>query len=229
MDRLPRAGELYRDAADRVYQIAAMAVHAQTGEQMVVYQAMFGDFGVYTRPLQQFLGETDYQKYPQAVQQHLFEKIETIGPDVGQEPAAKRERPTEQNRPRTQSPAESRRVLRQHAADTSGEGDYYYEKRRRQIEEREQRREMFRKSDKHESATEELRANPCLMRFLEAQTYEERFQVLNEIRDDMTDRLIDDIAVVLDVVIPEGDLEGRFYQLRNIILTRQKYEINRFR
>jgi len=45
----------------------------------------------------------------------------------------------------------------------------------------------------------------------------------------MTDRLIDDIAVVLDVVIPEGAMNDRFHQLRNIILTRQKYETSRFR
>ena len=73
------------------------------------------------------------------------------------------------------------------------------------------------------------RANPCLLKFLEADTYEEKFQVLNEIQDDITDRLIDDIAVVLDVVIPEGELNDRFRQLRNIILTRQKYEIKRLR
>ncbi len=97
------------------------------------------------------------------------------------------------------------------------------------MEEREQRREMFRKSDRNKSATEELRANPCLMKFLEADTYEERFHVLNEIQNDITDRLIDDIAVVLDVVIPEGALNDRFHQLRNIILTRQKYETSRFR
>ncbi len=97
------------------------------------------------------------------------------------------------------------------------------------MEEREQRRELFRKSERNESATEELRANPCLIKFLEADTYEEKFHVLNEIQNDITDRLIDDIAVVLDVVIPEGALNDRFHQLRNIILTRQKYETNRFR
>lgn len=45
----------------------------------------------------------------------------------------------------------------------------------------------------------------------------------------MTNRLIDDIAVVLDVVIPEGSLSDRYYQLKNIILTRQKYEKTRLR
>lgn len=140
---------------------------------------------------------------------------------AGQEPPAS-------PRPRVQSPAESRRALRLDAQE-AGHDSYYHEKRRRQMEEREQRRGLFRKPERHESATEELRANPCLMKFLDAHTYEERFQVLNAIQDDITDRLIDDIAVVLDVVIPEGPLNDRFHQLRNIILTRQKYETSRLR
>lgn len=275
MDRVPRAGELYKDAANRTYQVAAVAVHANTGEHMVVYQALYGDFGVYTMPLKQFFSEIDKEKYPQAVQQHLFEKINKAVPagdltgesnklssmedgfeknqaagvpaDSAQKPeiqqggtfvqalkartgnSSKPAASTVQSRPRTQSPAESRRVLRHHETDPFREGDHDYEKRRRQLEEREQRREMFRRTQNSESASDELRANPCLIKFLEAETYEDKFRVLREIQDDITDRLIDDIAVVLDVVIPEGDLHDRFRQLQSIILTRQKYEINRFR
>lgn len=253
MDRVPKAGELYKDAANKVYQIAAVAVHAGTGEQMAVYQAMYGEFGIYTMPLKQFFQEIDPSKYPQAAQKHLFEKIERTAPPQTEAPAGSIQKPelqqggtfvqalkahtagsqpgaaTAQARPRTQSPAESRRVMRRHEADPSRDGDFDYEKRRRQLEEREQRREMFRRTQNHESASEELRANPCLLKFLEAETYEEKFQVLHEIQDDITDRLIDDIAVVLDVVIPEGELHSRFRQLQSIILTRQKYEITRLR
>jgi len=262
MKMIPKTGELYKDFTDKIYQVITVAVHAETGEQIVVYQAMSGDYGVYARSLQHFTGEDGRQQ--------LFQKVERAGRQPaedqqggnlplqsGAEPACsskqqsgsiweqpenvrqsekswKQERQTgyaakAEPRPRTQSPAESKRVLRQSISETSGEGTYYDEKRRRQMEEREQRREMFRRSERHESATEELRANPCLIKFLEADTYEEKFHVLNEIQNDMTDRLIDDIAVVLDVVIPEGALNDRFHQLRNIILTRQKYETNRFR
>lgn len=311
MKNIPKTGELYKDFTNKVYQVVAVAVYAETGEQIVVYQAMSGDYGVYARSLQQFTGEDHRQPLFQKIERpgsqpgkgntekaqagylsgntkeaqtgYLSGNTEEIGigsqsgnaqevqtgskpGNTGGFPAGRQlteaqqgnrmhlktgeesvYRPVRQSgnsrrqeqqpgfvskiesRPRTQSPAESKRVLRQSVAEASGEEAYYYEKRRRQMEEREQRREMFRKSERHESATEELRANPCLIKFLEADTYEEKFQVLNEIQNDMTDRLIDDIAVVLDVVIPEGALNDRFYQLRNIILTRQKYETNRFR
>lgn len=132
-------------------------------------------------------------------------------------------------RPRTKSPADSKRAFRQDEEEAEGTESVYSQRRRRQLAEREQRREMFRRPARTVSATAELQANPNLLKFLEADTYEEKYQVLNEIQDDITDRLIDDIAVVLDVVIPEGDLNSRYYQLKNIILTRQKYEISRYR
>lgn len=262
MDRVPGAGELYKDTAGRVYQVVAVAVHAQTGEQMAVYQAMYGEFGIYVMPLARFMGEADAGQSFGALRQHLFERLEKPAiaaqaqdlKETGEPADAKDGLQRAQGRqggefvlalkaradaeaaalaprlqPRTQSPAEAKRVLRRYETETAKEAGYDYEKRRRQMEEREQRREMFRKTERHESASEELRANPCLMKFLEAETYEEKSRVLHEIQEDMTDRLIDDIAVVLDVVIPEGELQDRFRQLQNIILTRQKYEINRFR
>lgn len=226
MERIPKTGEIYKDGANKVYQIVTVAIHAETGERMAVYQAMFGEFRIYAKEVQKFMSEHE--------QYFLNANIELAEQGKSKEHAISKENHPDAGvraefRPRTQSPAESRRALRQNVSESSGEGAYYYEKRRRQMEEREQRRELFRKSERNESATEELRANPCLIKFLEADTYEEKFHVLNEIQNDITDRLIDDIAVVLDVVIPEGALNDRFHQLRNIILTRQKYETNRFR
>ena len=48
-------------------------------------------------------------------------------------------------------------------------------------------------------------------------------------QNDVTDRLIDDIAVVLDLAIPEGNLRERYAQLKHCIRTRQKYESGRLR
>lgn len=132
-------------------------------------------------------------------------------------------------RPYTCSPAESKRAFREEGRKSEDIESSYLQRRRRQIADRESRREQFLKPKKQESATDELRANPCLLKFLDADTYEAKYQVLTEIQDEMTDRLIDDMAVVLDVVIPEGPLNDRYYQLRNIILTRQKYETIRYR
>ncbi len=77
MDReLPRQDEIWCHFKNKLYKIVAIAQHTESDEQLVVYQAMYGDEGIYARPLNMFMSEVDRDKYPDVEQQYRFELIE---------------------------------------------------------------------------------------------------------------------------------------------------------
>lgn len=195
-ERMPKSGEIYRHFKNKLYQIVTVATHSESGEQLVIYQALYGDFAVYARPLLMFTSEVDHVKYPQVQQKYRFEKVEM---QQDKEPVHPVQQKPETAAVSKMAEPETQPVSRPQEQSTEAE-----------------------------SATEEG-INPKLMAFLDADDFEEKYNILVSMRDTITDRLINDMAVVLDVVIPDGDLDDRYDALKNCVRTRQRYETMRLR
>lgn len=73
----PVSGQRYRHFKGNLYQIITLGFHSETNEEMVVYQALYGEFMVYIRPLDSFLEPVDREKYPDSKQKMRFELVDS--------------------------------------------------------------------------------------------------------------------------------------------------------
>ena len=79
-DRTIQINRVYKHFKGDYYLVVDVAKHSETKEDYVVYRRLYGDGGLWIRPLTMFLEEVDHEKYPNVKQKYRFElqEIESV-------------------------------------------------------------------------------------------------------------------------------------------------------
>lgn len=66
---------IYQHFKGKKYKVLLIAKNTETEKDMVVYQALYGDYGYFVRPYSMFVSEVDHEKYPDVKQRYRFEFV----------------------------------------------------------------------------------------------------------------------------------------------------------
>ena len=185
MQNNPKPFEIYKHFKGNLYQVISIAEHSENAEKMVVYQALYGDYKLYVRPYDMFIGKVEKDKYPDIKQEYRFELQDKETESILEYAATKNV---------TDIPSSTIHL-----------------------------------SEKSVESNDEFKLAPLLQEFLDADTYEERLNILVFYHNQITQDNINTIAAALDIEVKDGDLEDRYEEVKNCLITFEKFECNRLR
>ncbi len=229
MGEKPRPQEIYRHFKGNMYQVLTLATHSETREEMVVYQALYGDYKVYVRPLDMFMSEVDRAKYPTVRQKMRFEKVAPTAQEEPVSSAAKETAPAEKEEPAHGGKKEPAPAVKENPAPASKEFTpaQHYPVRLNLDKKPAERSGIMSKSIDEEAS--ELNLDPLVIEFMDADLASDKNDILSRLRPVITNDMIDIMAMSVGVVINEGDVYDRYNDLRNCLSTMEKFESTRFR
>ena len=206
----PLPEEFYRHFKGKLYQIKCIALHSETGEPLVIYQAMYGTYKTYARPLTMFMEEVDHVKYPDVTQKYRFEKVELVDA---------------QEKSCVSQGVETLGTLKE--VETLGTSKEVEISGTTKVDE-----SCFTQKADVSSATEatdpsEIPLDPKILEFLDARTYDEKLTILSSIHHRLTDDMIDIMSTATDIEVKPGSIEERYEEYKSCLVTMQHFECNR--
>ena len=206
----PLPEEFYRHFKGNLYQIKCIALHSETGEPLVIYQAMYGTYKTYARPLAMFMEEVDHVKYPDVTQKYRFEKVELVDA---------------QEKSCVLQGVETLGTLKE--VETLGTSKEVEISGTTKVDE-----SCFTQKTDASSAAEatdpsEIPLDPKILEFLDARTYDEKLTILSSIHHRLTDDMIDIMSTATDIEVKPGSIEERYEEFKSCLVTMQHFECNR--
>ena len=224
----PLPEEFYRHFKGKLYQIKCIALHSETGEPMVIYQAMYGTYKIYARPLTMFMEEVDHVKYPNVTQKYRFEKVELV--DAQEKSCVSQGVEISENQKRVEVSYNSQgteTLGKSQGVETLGTLKEVEISGTTKVDE-----SCFTQKADASSATEatdpsEIPLDPKILEFLDARTYDEKLTILSSIHHRLTDDMIDIMSTATDIEVKPGSIEERYEEFKSCLITMQHFECNR--
>lgn len=225
----PVHGEIYLHFKKKLYQVLELAEDADDGTLLVIYQALYGEYRIFARPLANFTEEVDHVKYPEVNQMYRFQlvdrtSLDTVRKDLCRDNKTKepvKDPETVKNTEAVKNIQPSGTEKRTSAMDESMVGFVGAD-----IE----REKQYKKAVDEENRKRDADGvNADLLRFLDAETFAEKLKIFEEMKGEIDDTMLDNLAASIDVVVPEGPMEKMIAHLRFAIEKRLQYENTRLR
>lgn len=227
MREKPSELQVYRHFKGNLYQVVTVAVHTETGEELVIYRPLYKEGRIFARPLEMFLSEVDHSKYPNAEQKYRFELLngqqeEPVFENV-QEVITKVEIPQETTT-ESEVQQETEAVLEtQESTTVCEETNGASKDELPNIE-----------ADSADLADENedegpAQLDPLLERFLDAGSYEEKLNVFYLMKRKGTKDMLSYVAMSLDIQLSKEDFDEQYAEILSCLKTMEKFECNRLR
>ncbi|MEE0151742.1 MAG: DUF1653 domain-containing protein [Acetatifactor sp.] len=214
MTFIPKPHEIYKHFKGNLYQIVTIAQHSETGEQLVIYQAMYGEFKIYARPLAMFTSEVDKVKYPEVQQRFRFE---LQGADA--------DRQTREN-----DEVNGGQTITQAVPTATAQDAAIWTAQAAAVQDAATvAAQATAQPASVETQPEEPELDPLVLEFLDADSYEQKLNILAGLHHRITDEMITTMAIACDIEVNDGETEERYEELKNCLLTMEKFECNRLR
>lgn len=203
----PKPFEIFQHFKGKTYQILALAKDAGDGRDMVVYQALYGDYTVYVRELTEFMSPVDKMKYPEVSKEYRFERQN--GTTAPTEAGWKKNAETEQKVKSETGQKEKREIEQAEKAEA--------EKQEKQA------------AEQAEGNSRGEFLDPAVEEFLDADSVYEKLNILAGLQHRITNDMLEIMAAASDIELNEGSIQEKYSELKNCLLMTERYECKRIR